>query len=224
VDPIAPVDGYQNIRSVELARLCAGNDSAAWLEFIRRHQRSIALTILRILRRSGEVPTTLVDDLVQDTYVALCANNYRLLHNFVEHDPSSLTAMVRVVAANVTHDHIRSKTAKKRGGSLKQVDSESLPVDDLYASDSDEKVDRAIQLREIDTMLRGLSHPVTAPRDRTIFWLYFRLGMTAKAIAQIPSLGLSAKGVESSIFRTLKLVRRTLGVAPRSPSRKKCPI
>ena len=108
-----------------------------------------------------------MDDLVQDTYVAFCANDYRVLRNFVEHNPVSLSAMVRVVAANVTHDHIRSKTSQKRGGGLKQVEADSLAVNNLYVDSSEEKIDRAIQLREIDTMLRGLSHQllplVTAP-------------------------------------------------------------
>jgi RNA polymerase sigma-70 factor, ECF subfamily len=213
--------GYQNLSPAELARLCADNDPAAWQEFIRRYRRPIALVILRVLRRSGEVSTVLVDDLVQDTYVALCANGYRLLREFVEQYPSSLTAMIRVVAANVTHDYIRSKNSRKRGGDLKQVSPDSLPLDRLYADDADEKVDRAIRLQEIDTMLRGLSQPATAGRDRTIFWLHFRFGMSAKAIAQITSFGLTPKGVESSIYRTIDLVRQAFGVAPAKPSRKK---
>ncbi len=158
---------------------------------------------------------------MQDTYVALCAKEYRLLREFVEEYPSSLTAMIRVVAANVTHDCIRLKNSIKRGGDLQQVAPDSLPLDSLYASDNDEKVDRAIQVDEIDTMLRGLSQPATVDRDRTIFWLHFRFGMTAKAIAQISSFGLTPKGVESSIYRTIDLVRRTFGVGSPKSSRKK---
>src|ERR1700728_4217183 len=104
---------YTNLSPVELAKLCSDNDPAAWQEFIRRYQKPIALVILRILRRSGDVSTLLVDDLVQDTYVALCLNDCRILREFVERYPDSFVAMIRVVAANVTRDHIRSKNSIK---------------------------------------------------------------------------------------------------------------
>jgi RNA polymerase sigma-70 factor (ECF subfamily) len=210
-----------NLSSVHLARRCAASDPAAWREFIGRYRRPITLAILRILCRSGTVSPFLVDDLVQDTYVALCTNRYRVLREFVEPRPSSLTAMVHAIAANVTHDYLRAKNSKKRGGNLQQVASDSLPLDSLYAEDADEEVGQAIQLEEIDTLLRGFLQPATVGRDRTIFWLHFRFGMSAKAIAQISSFGLSAKGVESSIHRTIDLVRQGLGMAPPKSSRRK---
>src|ERR1700722_3292554 len=36
---------YQNLAAVELARLCVEKDAEAWLEFVRRNQRSITLVI-----------------------------------------------------------------------------------------------------------------------------------------------------------------------------------
>jgi len=36
-------------------------------------------------------------------------------------------------------------------------------------------------------------------RDCAIFWLYYRQGLTAKAIAQLPDIGLTVKGVEKYI-------------------------
>ncbi len=75
---------YQELAPVHLARLCAHNDSEAWLEFIHRYQRLITLVILRTLREGGGTSPFLIDDLVQDTYAALCANECRLLRDFVE--------------------------------------------------------------------------------------------------------------------------------------------
>ena len=112
---------YQELAPVQLARLCAEKDSEAWLEFIERYQRRITLVILRTLREAGRTSTLLIDDLVQETYAALCANDCRLLRDFVEEYPSSLDAMVRVVAANLTHDYLRAQNAKKRGGDFHQV-------------------------------------------------------------------------------------------------------
>lgn len=107
------------ISSEELTLLCVdAGEAAAWTEFVRRFQKPIALTVLRISRRWGLAALSTVDDLVQDTYVRLCADRCRLLRDF-KTGPSgsdSLVALVRVVASNVAHDYFRSKTAQKRGG------------------------------------------------------------------------------------------------------------
>jgi RNA polymerase sigma-70 factor (ECF subfamily) len=68
---------YQELASVQLARLCAQKDSEAWLEFIERYQRPITLVILRTLREAGGTSILLIDDLVQETYTALCADGCR---------------------------------------------------------------------------------------------------------------------------------------------------
>src|SRR5437667_159549 len=45
------------------------------------------------------------------------------------------------------------------------------------------------------------------PRSRLIFWLYYRSGLSASAIASIPNIGLTTKGVESALLRLTRLVR-----------------
>ena len=48
----------------------------------------------------------------------------------------------------------------------------------------------------------------TVARDRLIFWMYYRQGFTAKAIAAIPSISLTVKGVEGVIQRLTGQLRR----------------
>ena len=68
-----------------------------------------------------------------------------------------------------------------------------------------------MQLKEIDATLQGTrEHQIPSDRDRTIFWLHFRLGMSAHAIARMSTLHLTSKGVESSLRRTLSLLRKAL--------------
>jgi len=43
-----------------------------------------------------------------------------------------------------------------------------------------------------------------------VFWLYYRAGFTASAIASLPTVGLTTKGVESLIFRLTRIVRENL--------------
>jgi RNA polymerase sigma-70 factor (ECF subfamily) len=203
---------YQELAPVRLARLCANNDSEAWLEFIHRYQRPITLVILRTLREAGSTSTLLIDDLVQETYAALCANGCRLLRDFVEEYPSSLDAMVRVVAANLTHDHLRAQNAKKRGGDFYQVEYDSPALAQLHSPYDHETIERHMQLKEIDTTLEGARERQTASaRDCVIFCLHFRFGMSANAIAQMPTFHLTSKGVESSLRRTIGLLKKTVG-------------
>ena len=202
---------YQDLAPVQLARLCAQGNSDAWHEFIRRYQRPITLVILRTLREAGGTSTLLIDDLVQETYAALCVDSCRLLRDFVEEYPSSLDALVRVVAANLTYDHLRAHNAKKRGGDFDQVAYDSPAVAQLPSPSGHETIERHIQLREIDATLQGAGELHTpSARDRAIFWLHFRLGMSAHAIARMPTLQLTPKGVESSLRRTLSLLRKAL--------------
>jgi RNA polymerase sigma-70 factor (ECF subfamily) len=203
---------YQALAPVQLARLCAQKDSEAWREFIRRYQRPITLVILRTLREAGGTSTLLIDDLVQETYAALCANGCRLLRDFVEEYPSSLDAMVRVVAANLTHDHLRAQNAKKRGGDFHQVEYDSPALAQLPSPYGRETIERHLQLKEIDATLQGTRERQTATaRDYTIFWLHFHFGMSANAIARMAAFKLTSKGVESSLRRTVGMLKKTVG-------------
>jgi RNA polymerase sigma-70 factor, ECF subfamily len=203
---------YQELAPVQLARLCANNDSEAWLEFIQRYQRPITLVILRTLREAGPTSTLLIDDLVQETYAALCANGCRLLRDFVEEYPSSLDAMVRVVAANLTHDHLRAHNARKRGGDFHQVEYDSPALARLPSPFDHETIERHMQLNEIGTTLEGArGRHAASSRDCVIFWLHFRFGMSANAIAQMSTCQLTSKGVESALRRTVDMLKKTVG-------------
>jgi hypothetical protein len=68
-------------------------------------------------------------------------------------------------------------------------------------------IEREILLRQIDENLGPASEPATRERDRQIFWLHYRHGMTARAIAAIPGIGLAQKGVESVLKRLTDHIR-----------------
>ena len=71
---------HSSMSGEELVRACAeGNDGAAWEEFVSRFHRPISLSIIRTAYQWGEIPQQVVDDLVQDIYLKLCANKCRQL-------------------------------------------------------------------------------------------------------------------------------------------------
>lgn len=177
------------------------------------HPRPHRRAVVRALRQFGAAPTReLVDDLVQDAYVKLYADDLSALRRFRGGRPEALVAYLRAVAVNATRDHLRSAGADKRGA--RHVE---MPGDDVLAGTADPQhtehaTERAVLIDQIDRWLLSNTNDTSGGRDRWIFWLYYRYGLTARAISDIPAVGLSQKGVESTIHRLTRLVRSMVDV------------
>src|SRR5437879_12715267 len=63
----------------------------------------------------GEPSREVLDDLVQETYLQLCAENYRLLREFQPRHEDSFFGYLKVVTASVVNDHFKSLRAEQRG-------------------------------------------------------------------------------------------------------------
>jgi RNA polymerase sigma-70 factor (ECF subfamily) len=196
----------------ELIRACAeGTDAAAWDEFVRCFHRPICLSIIRIAYQWGEVPQRIVDDLVQDTYLKLCTNKCQQLLRFAEQHPNNVLAYIKTIAANVAHDHFKSHHSQKRGsGEISQLGEDSDPQSAPSTPGGSEAIEREVLFKQIDECVESCLEGPDRDRDRTIFWLYYQQGMTAKDIAALPTIGLSPKGVESVIVRIIRLVRERM--------------
>jgi RNA polymerase sigma-70 factor (ECF subfamily) len=115
-----------------------------------------------------------------------------------------------MITASVGTDHFRRKRAEKRGGR-----SEAVPIEPHLSDEvvSDTRAVGAVEWLSLIAQLDGLLklYPKTvSQRDRDLFWLYYRQGLTAEAISRIPAIGLSAKGVESALQRLTRLLRETI--------------
>ena len=203
---------YANFSSTELVQACAActNDELAWAEFIRRFQVVIAAAVLRTARRWCEPSHAQLDDLIQDTYLKLCEYDCRLLRSFKPRQEDSIYGFLKVVAANVVHDHFKAALAAKRGASQTEAFVDTEPVGsapDTGASDSFDLVSRRRQLEQIDKILTQSTSGKDAERNRTIFWLRHRQGLTASEIASISSLRLTTEGVESVLMRLTNTIR-----------------
>jgi RNA polymerase sigma-70 factor (ECF subfamily) len=164
-----------------------------------------------VARRWGEDSLEVVDDLTQETYLKLCVNNGHALRDFASAHQDAIFAFLKVVAASVANDYFKRLQAGKRGGGQVHKPLEGAEPTDSSAGLADhESVERDLLLKEVDRCLCAIAPMATQERDRTIFWLYYRQGMTAREIAQLPSLGLSLKGVESTVYRLTQLVRTHL--------------
>jgi RNA polymerase sigma-70 factor (ECF subfamily) len=199
-----------SLSAVDLVQKCAhSKDVDAWRELVRRFHPIIAAAVLRTARRSFEPSRQLVDDLIQDTYLKLCNNHCRLLRSFHPEHSNSIYGFVKVMAANVVHDHFKAERAEKRGaGRRTESFSEHVQSDpEARATGSSAALERQIRLQEIDDVLVHVAAGPDGKRNRIIFFLYYRQGLTASEIAALPALNLTTKGVESTIARMTHMIR-----------------
>jgi len=205
---------------VEWTALCASDlidacartgAQPAWEEFVRRFQPVIAGTVWRVARRFGSHAAETVDDLVQATFLKICSNQCRILREFHAETPEAIFGLLKTVAFSVAHDHFRISAAAKRGSGKWDVALDQYADSAVSGMRGLPAAERELILREIDEQLAAAPEPATRERDRRIFWLYYRHGMTARAIAAIPGIGLAQKGVESVIQRLTRHIRSRMG-------------
>jgi len=205
---------YVALSAEHLVQACAQTgDAAAWEEFIRRFHRLISTVVLRVARRWGESSRQVIDDLVQDTYLKLCADECHLLRSFKAHHADAFYGYLKVMTANLVHDHFKAIHSAKRGSGAAEVTDDETVRSAWYprgAPGVAHSSERRILLQELDGLLRKLAQGPHLERDRRVFWLYYRAGLTASAIATLPSIGLSTKGVESTILRLTRLLRQEM--------------
>lgn len=195
----------------ELVRLLlATRDEALcadlWVEFLRRFQPVIARTARRRLGRSTRwVDSAKVDDLVQDTFLKLCKDEFKVLRNFQFRDQNALPRYLKVIAAHVTEDDIRKSNSDKEGGGQphENIDDLPQPVSDRFSAA--QSMLNNLRMNEIENCLQQRKSEPNFGRDRKVFWLYFRDGFTANEIFELPDIGFkSVKGVESALLRLSK--------------------
>jgi RNA polymerase sigma-70 factor, ECF subfamily len=204
---------YLDLSPAELFSICTqGSDAASWEEFIRRFNPVIARSVLRVTLRHGPSDKSLVDDLIQETYLKICANGCNLLRTFSPTHPDSAFGFLKVVAASVAQDHFKSRLASKRApeATASSVDRIATPDPTEYPGSQLSRTERGVLIGQIDRKLKAVLPPEESQRSLTVFWLYYRSGLTASAIASLPSLNLTTKGVESMLFRMTRIVRENL--------------
>jgi RNA polymerase sigma-70 factor, ECF subfamily len=203
---------YTEFSSIELVGACAASkDEKAWAEFIRRFQTVIASAVVRTARQWGAPPQPQLDDLIQETYLKLCESDSHLLRMFQPQRQDSIYGFLKVVAANVVHDHFKSVLAAKRGASQTDAITEEIQMDPKSnGADGFDAVSRRLQLEQVDRILRKVTTGKDQERKRTIFWLRHQQGLTAAEIAAIPSIRLTTEGVESVLMRLAAMIRAHL--------------
>ena len=136
------------------------------------------------------------------TVVAICP----------QHSDEAVLGYIRTIAINVTHDHFKSLHSQKRGGGETDQfhdDFEPAAQDDSFGGPG--AMNREVFLKQVDDQLQDCAAGSNQERDCLIFWFYYLQGMSARAIAALATVKLTAKGVEAVIYRLTRCVREHLG-------------
>lgn len=197
----ATVGMYQNLTATELIAECATGTFEAWSEFVRRWHRLIAGVVTRAAAR-WEHASVDVEDLVQEVYFRLAANELKILKDFKSAASGAFPGYLEVVTINVVIDHFRARRAVERSG---RESVPTLEITDIQSSEQEAlfSQEQEVLFGQIDRLLEDS----VSERDREIFRMYYRLGLTAKQIAAIPGIKLGSKGVESVLYRLTKFVK-----------------
>jgi RNA polymerase sigma-70 factor (ECF subfamily) len=159
----------------------------------------------------GDGSRQTVDDLIQETYLKLCANNCRLLRSFDHRYEGAFLGFVQVIAANVTRDHFRSAYVKNRVSEpFDEGAPEAASLSTSVSATGPAALDREILMREVAYHLDRCTSGPEKDRNQRIFWLYYRTGLSAREISALPGIGLNTKGVESLILRLGRDVRECM--------------
>jgi RNA polymerase sigma-70 factor (ECF subfamily) len=176
-----------------------------WEEFWCRFQPVIALTVKRRLACRRRFDNASVDDLVQNTFLKICKDNFRGLRNFEFRHANALRGWLKVMAANVVEDYFRQQPI--------MPDEDLEPIKDIIPTSVNvsELIHRREQIQKIEDCLQKMAGEPDFARNYKTFWLYFRDGFTAKQISRLPDLGFNTvKAVESALLRMTKWVRQCL--------------
>jgi len=211
--------GREKLPLNELLELCLQSEQEAlWTEFVSRSHPVIARVIIKTIRRWVTPEPSLVDDMVQETYLRLCLNDFRALRHSVFLHEISVLGFLKVEASNAVQDHFRAVYSQKHGSGITGIPLDCAPLAKL--SDPFPVAERRILLQTVENCLETYAAGSNSARDRMIFRLYYREGLTARAISGLPSISLSVKGVESTIWRLVHLCKVKLNSQAENEARR----
>jgi RNA polymerase sigma factor (sigma-70 family) len=165
--------------AVDLSALCRG-DKAAWDGFVRRYAGLIVSAVRGVAHDKTEA-----EDLVQEVFLRLCKDDFRLMRSY---DPAraGLSTWLTIVARSTTRDALRRKHLP------------STPIDQVPEA----ALSVAPRLPERIKFPRDL----LSPRQRLVLSLLYDRDMAVAEVAS--SLGVDPQTVRSTHHKAMLKLRR----------------
>jgi RNA polymerase sigma factor (sigma-70 family) len=183
----------------ELALACARGERRAWAELLRRYDGKV-----RSALRGAGAPED-AEDLRQDVWARLLANDRAALRRFRAERAGALRVFIGQVARRVAIDHGRARRLRPMAAAQEPAalaSSDPSPLEQLRAAARVRRLSAAL-----DAVAGAAGHPA---RDRDILRLHFEEGYLPAEIAGM-DLGLSVRGIESLLRRAREKLAGLLG-------------
>jgi RNA polymerase sigma-70 factor (ECF subfamily) len=177
-----------HLQKIDIDLLVQG-DRRQWKKFVRQISPVVFSVIKKTLvsagRDAGEV-----HDILQELFVRLCDNNFRLLKSY---DPkrARLTTWLAVIARNMAIDYLRR--CRLRYTILGEIPDKG-PDERSIKCDADHII---------------LSFDVLPPRQMMVMTLLYKKDMNIKEVAGF--MGITEQSVRSMRHKAVKKLRRIVG-------------
>lgn len=197
---------WQELSDRKLVESCLECNEEAIAELVRRYKRMIARTVARELVAAGLKPSiSLVEDLSQDTWTRLMANDMKPLRELQWPHDGALRGLIQITASTATKDHIRKLLSGKRD--VRQ--EESLTDREIFIPeprDAVKNLEHGILLEQLANCLeKVIGSEANWLRDVTIFRLFFGYRIAASDLARIYQMNL--RKVENTVARLARLAK-----------------
>jgi RNA polymerase sigma factor (sigma-70 family) len=188
-----------------LALRCALGDPEAWTTLVAAHDRRVLRVLLRAVgpRFADELP-----DLRQEVWARLLASRGAALRGLRAERPGALAAFVSQVALRVAIDFGRSRGLR----ASQEVGEEEVAGLQAPGGDAEEAAARRQEARLLDEALEAATAGPNQARDRVVLRAHLQDGLAPAEIAAM-GLGLSAKGVETLVYRARDRIAARLAAA-----------
>ncbi len=225
------ITDFSKFDNNSLIQYCIQNkDSApAWNEFVSRYDKTIKVNVKRECIRKHIEKSELnfedvFEDLVQDVYVKLVANEFRALRSFRGQNDNSIHAYLTMIAMNCVRNY---HTRTKRKSNLPVTDSIFAPlgrfgnkeffyiidVAQSFSCDLQNELQVQQLKEEIELILEKAVSEKSQSRDKLLFKLSVFYGFTAKEIAEQKQFDLSAKRIGNIVTRLKNIVKNELSAS-----------
>jgi len=216
----------ENLSNIDLIGFCAESieNHKAWLEFIRRFNRHIKLSVIKAYRllsisNLGKeiILNEEIRDLVQEVYIKLVKNNCKLLKNLKPGDNGSISAYLSLTCVSVVKDHFRKIGRLKRKPPVKCIDNGAYITNEgklinkkmflFIPSNSEDQLIAKDLLEKVKNYYSSVHPKRNNKKRKLIFQLYFLKGLSIKDISRIKGLNISLANANALIWRMKKEIR-----------------
>lgn len=191
--------------SVEsLIARCIERETAAWKELIALHRERI----LRVFQRTiGDADPAMIHDLEQELWARLLANDCEVLRGLQGKLETGLGAFLATAALNLARDYRRRLNVRRvvQSGDLEEL----VPFEPAPGERQDVAYEKEEHRRMLWETVDAQAKGANADRDRMIFRAHFMDGLSPSEVAAM-GVGLSAKGVETVLYRMVQRIRQAL--------------